>query len=204
MHFLLGLIGSFLGGVVFGPINLSVVELTIRKNLQSALKFISAASLVEILQAFIAVFFGKLISKKIDEFPEFRLLIIAFFLVLGLVFILKNNNSKIRLSEETDSGRGDFFSGIIVAILNPQAIPYWIFVLTYLQTLEMIDLSMGNLLLFLAGVSTGKFLILTVYGYLSKYIKNRLSNVDHLISTFIGGLLILIGLIQAIDYYFFS
>lgn len=204
MHFLLGLIGSFLGGVVFGPINLSVVELTIRKNLQSALKFITAASLVEIFQAFIAVFFGKLISKKIDEFPEFRLLIIAFFLVLGLVFILKKNNSKIRISEETDSSRGDFFSGIVVAILNPQAIPYWIFVLTYLQTLEMIDLSMGNLLLFLAGVSAGKFLILSIYGYLSKYIKNRLSNVDHLISTFIGGLLILIGLIQAIDYYFFS
>jgi hypothetical protein len=75
--------GSFLGGMAFGPINLSVVELTLRRDVQCATRFIAAAAIVEIFQAYIAILFGKLIARSIAEIPEFKLLVIAFFLVLG-------------------------------------------------------------------------------------------------------------------------
>ena len=55
MQFLFGLIGSFLGGVAFGPINLSVVDITLKKNFAAALRFCFAAALVEIGQATIAI-----------------------------------------------------------------------------------------------------------------------------------------------------
>lgn len=79
LHFIYGFLGSFLGGVPFGPINLSVVDLTLKKSIRSGLRFSFAAALVEIAQAIIAVLFGKLISRKIDELPELKIVVMVFF-----------------------------------------------------------------------------------------------------------------------------
>jgi threonine/homoserine/homoserine lactone efflux protein len=201
MQFLFGLIGSFLGGVAFGPINLSVVDITLKKNFAAALRFCFAAALVEIGQATIAIMFGKLISRKIAEFPELKLIVIAFFLVLGLYFIFKKDKPKADVS--TENKRSTFLSGIIVAILNPQTIPYWIFVLAYLKSAQVLYLKSWHMLLFLIGVSIGKFIILSLYGYLSEHIKKHTANLNDYVSKGIGGLLIIVGLIQAINYFFF-
>jgi threonine/homoserine/homoserine lactone efflux protein len=202
LHFLFGFIGSFLGGVAFGPINLSVVELTLRRDIRSATRFIIAAASVEIIQAYVAILFGKLIARSIEEIPEFKLFVIAFFFIIGLYFFFK----KEKPAEETPAsgGRSNFINGFIVAILNPQAIPYWIFVLAYLKSSNAIHLESWNFALFLVGAYGGKFIILTLYCHLSEYIKKRVANLDMYVSKGIGGLLIVVGFIQAINYFFFS
>ena len=201
MHFIYGLLGSFIGGVAFGPINLSVVDLTLRKSIRSALRFCLAAAMVEIIQAFIAIMFGKLISRKIQEFPELKLLVIIFFIVLGLYFIFKRDKPKADL--KPDNNTSNFINGFIVAILNPQAIPYWIFVLAYLKSANVLFLQSWYLILFLVGVSLGKFIILSLYGYLSEYINRHFNNLNEYVSKGIGGLLLVVGLVQAIKYFFF-
>ena len=202
MTFLLGLAGSFLGGIAFGPINLSVVDLTLKKNLRCAIQFSIAAAIVEIIQASIALMFGKLISNKIAQYPEVKLLVIAFFLAVGLFFVLKSAEStsdkKVRASSNSN-----YLNGFIVAILNPQTIPYWIFVIAYLKTTGLLYLQSYYLLIFLFGVSLGKFFILSLYGYMSDHIKKHCSNLNEYVSKGIGGLLIAIGLVQAINYFFF-
>lgn len=201
MHFLYGLLGSFLGGVAFGPINLSVVDLTLKKSMRSARQFCVAAALVEIFQATIAILFGKLISRKIEEFPELKLLVIIFFVVLGLYFIFKQDKPKAELSK--DGKRSNFLNGFIIAILNPQVIPYWIFVLAYLKSAQVLYLKSWHLVIFLVGVTIGKFLILSLYSYLSDYIKKHTANLNEYVSKAIGGILLVVGLAQAIKYFFF-
>ena len=201
LHFLYGFAASFLSGVAFGPINLSVVELTCKRSIKSATRFIIAACLVEFLLAFIAVLFGKLIARSIEEIPEYKLLVIAFFFILGSVFLLKRDKPKSELPEEGE--RSSFINGLLVAILNPQTVPYWIFVLAYLKSSNALHLQSWNFAFFLIGVTGGKFLILMLYSYLSEYIKKRVSNIDVYLSKGIGSLLILAGLVQAINYYFF-
>jgi len=201
MQFLFGLLGSFLGGVAFGPINLSVVNITLKKNFASALRFSFAAALVELVQATIAIMFGKLISRKIEEFPELKLLVIAFFLFLGLYFIFKKDKPQAEIS---DTGkRSNFLNGLIVAVLNPQTIPYWIFVLAYLKSANVLYLKSWHMVLFLVGVSLGKFIVLGLYGYLSEHIKRHTVNINDYVSKAIGGLLVIVGLVQAIKYFFF-
>ncbi len=200
VQFIYGLCGSLLGGVAFGPINLSVVELTVKKSLKAASRFCAAAALVEIGQAFIAILFGKLIEKKIEEFPELKILVIVFFILLGLYFIIKKDKPKSELQE---GNRTSFINGLIVAILNPQAIPYWIFVLAYLKSADVLALYSTNLLLFLAGVAIGKYIILTIYSYLSFYISRHVTNLNNYVSKAIGGILVAAGIVQAIRYFFF-
>ena len=201
MQFIFGLLGSFLGGVAFGPINLSVVDITLKKSIQSAMRFIIAAALVETVQATIAILFGKLIARKIEEFPELKLLVIVFFVILGLYFIFKQDKPNADLT--ADNKKSNFLNGFVVAILNPQAIPYWIFVLAYLKSSQVLYLKSWHLLIFLVGVSIGKFIILSLYCYLSEYIKKHTANLNDYVSKAIGGLLLLVGLIQAANYFFF-
>lgn len=201
MHFIFGLLGSFLGGVAFGPINLSVVDITLKENMKSAIRFSIAAAFAEVLLAYIAIMFGKIISRRIEEFPELKLLVIAFFIILGLFFILKKDTPKTETSSDKNSS--NFLNGFIVAILNPQVIPYWIFVLAYLKSANVLYLKSWHLLLFLVGVSLGKLIILTLYGYLSEYIKSHFANINDYVSKTIGSLLIVVGLVQAINYFFF-
>lgn len=201
MHFIYGLLGSFLGGVAFGPINLSVVDLTLKKSMRSARQFCIAAALVEIFQATIAILFGKLISRKIEEFPELKLLVIIFFIVLGLYFIFKQDKPKAEISK--DGKRSNFLNGFIIAILNPQVIPYWIFVLAYLKSAQVLYLKSWHLVIFLVGVTIGKFLILSLYSHLSEYINKHTANLNEYVSKAIGGILLVVGLAQAIKYFFF-
>ena len=200
-HFTFGLVGSFVGGVAFGPINLSVVDLSLKKNINSALTFSAAAAVVEIFQAAIAVTFGKLISRKIDEFPELQLLVIAFFVMLGLFFLYKRDNP--RKESKTEKNSSTIANGFIVAFLNPQAIPYWIFVLAYLKSIDVLYLNSWHLFLFLSGASIGKFIILGLYSYLSEIIQRHFENLNEYVSKVIGGLLLGIGLAQAVRYFFF-
>ena len=169
IHFLFGFAGSFLGGVAFGPINLSVVELTLKRSIRSAVRFIFAASMVELFLAYIAILFGKLIARSIEEIPEYKLLVIIFFFIIGLAFLLKKDKPRSELPE--DNKGSSLLNGFLVAVLNPQTIPYWIFVLAYLKSSNAIYLQSWNFILFLVGVTIGKFLILMLYCYLSEYIK---------------------------------
>ncbi|NJN28002.1 MAG: LysE family transporter [Cyclobacteriaceae bacterium] len=201
MQFLFGLLGSFLGGVAFGPINLSVVDITLKRNLSAALRFSLAAALVEIAQAAIAVLFGKIISRKIAEIPELKLIIIAFFIALGLYFMFKRDSPQAEASGSAK--KSNFLNGLIVAILNPQAIPYWIFVLAYLKSNHLLYLNSWHFLLFLIGVSLGKFIVLGLYGYLSEHIKKHTHHLNEYVSKGIGALLLAVGLVQCIQYFFF-
>jgi threonine/homoserine/homoserine lactone efflux protein len=201
IHFLFGLAGSFLGGVAFGPINLSVVELTLKRDTRCATRFIFAAALAELIQAYIAILFGKLIAKSIEQTPQFSLLVIAFFIILGLIFIYKSGQPKTTVNKT--NRRSNFINGFFIAILNPQAIPYWIFVLAYLRSIDAVHLESWNFILFLLGALGGKFIILLMYSYLSAYIKKRIHNIDEYVSKGVGALLIAVGVIQAINYFFF-
>jgi threonine/homoserine/homoserine lactone efflux protein len=117
VHFLFGFAGSFLGGVALGPINLSVMELTLRKSISCATRFIIAASIVELFLAWIAILFGKLIAKSLDEIPEFKLLVIAFFFIIGLVFLFKKDKPKSELPDNIN--QSSFLNGFLIATANP-------------------------------------------------------------------------------------
>jgi hypothetical protein len=71
-------------------------------------------------------------------------------------------------------------------------------VLAYLKSANLLYLESWNLILFLAGISIGKFIILCLYCYLSAFIKKHTTNLKDYISKVIGGILLVAGLIQAV------
>ncbi len=200
IHFFIGLLGSFMGTLAIGPANLGVINISIRYNTRIAARFILGAAIIELFYATAAVLSGKLIVNKINEFPIIKIVVILFFFLAGIYFFFKkeipheeNNDQPVRKSF--------FLKGMLVAVINPQTIPYWLFLTTYLTSHNYLDLRRWNLVFFICGGFIGKYSSLTMYGFLSSYIKKRSASVAFYLNKFIGVTLIIISIVQAIHLY---
>lgn len=197
--FAIGWLASFLGTLPFGPINLSVVSRTVKNSLKAGLWFAFAAALIEIAQSFIALHCSALINHYLDSLPWIKWVTAGFFILLGLVFMLRREKVA---SEENPNKRKDnnFLAGIIISVINFQAIPFWIFILTYLDMSHHVridtSLSLGGIALFLLGVSSGKFAALALFGLASQSVKNRVHQLKFWMNKVIGFILLLIGIFQ--------
>ena len=101
-----GFLACFLGTIPFGPINLAVVKTTIDYDRRSGIEILFAASIIESLQALIAIFFGALISSFLDGnvFVKFSLAFI--FIALPFLYLPINQSP---LWEKEKVGRYHFF-----------------------------------------------------------------------------------------------
>lgn len=197
--FAVGWLASFLGTLPFGPINLSVVSRTVKDSLRAGLWFALAAALIEIGQSFVALHCSALINQYLDSSPWIKWGTAGLFILLGLFFMLKREQQQ---TEEAVKNRKDnnFLAGIIISILNLQAIPFWIFILTYLDMSHHIridaSISLSGIALFLLGVSSGKFAALALFGLLSQTVKGHVQSLKYWMNKVIGFILLLIGIFQ--------
>jgi threonine/homoserine/homoserine lactone efflux protein len=196
---------GFAGSLSFSPINLCVVDTTVRHNLRAGLWFSAAATLIEGLHAYIAIYFGEMYPEFLRQYPWIHLVILVFFVVLGISFLLRNP-----APPEASSGKGQgkhFLQGFFIALMNPQGIPYWILVLAYLQSAQWFEIDsnvqQSGLMLFLTGVMLGKFGALALFGMLSNVINSRTALLQQWTDKITGGILIALGVLQAFQYFLF-
>ena len=199
IYFLIALTATFVGAIPFGPINLSVVNTTLTKSFRSGFQISFAASIVEIFEASAALFFGVYIDKFLMNNNWIQVVIFLAFIGLGVHNLTKVTHPKLK--ERTRLKVSDFAKGLIVAISNPQAIPFWIFTLAFISQQIELEYFGVNLGFFLAGVFVGKLLALLLFGLLSNFLKPRLQNSCKAINRSFGAILVIIGLLQAFKYF---
>jgi len=199
-HFCYGLLACFIGGLPLGMINLSVINITLKKSYSSAIRFALGSSLVEILEASIAVIFGIAIDDFLEENKEIELVIFAAFVGLGIYFLVKKPRP-VYYDDSSSRKTSEFVKGITVAMLNPQAIPFWLFALAIVAPYHIINFIGSNLYFFLGGVFIGKMLSLIIFAKGALYIKAHLSRHSQIIDRTMGAIFIIIGMIQVWRYY---
>ncbi len=199
-HFCYGLIACFIGGLPLGIINMSVVNITIKQSSRSAYQFALGSSLVEIFEASVAVIFGLAIEGYLRHNQLVQFVIFFAFVILGVYFLLKKPKP-VFYESSTTKNSSEFIKGIVVALLNPQAIPFWLFALAFVAPYHIIDFVGSNLYFFLGGVFIGKLLALVLFTKGAKYIKSHVSLSSRIIDKTMGGIFIIIGVIQAFKFY---
>lgn len=204
LAFTLGLVASFVGTLPFGTVNLTVAETTLRKNLKIGIKMALAAAMVELVHSFLAVHCSTLISSYLEESLWVKWFVVLIFLSLGLYFFVKKADPgkapKKRKYKMTDVGKAAFLS-----LINPQALPFWVFVVSWfasenILTVSSMDVS-GSLVAFLLGISAGKFLALFLFASLSTLIKRRADLVEKWANKVIGSIFIFLAVFQAIRFW---
>lgn len=194
VYLLVGLLACLLGTIPFGPINLAVVKTTVDYDRRSGIEIAFAASLIEMLQALIAICFGMLISSFLEENVYIKFFLTFVFIALAIFIFTRK--PKPTLIKEQERPVSFFRNGLIIAGLNPQAVPFWIFALaTISQYFEFQYIGL-TLMAFLLGVFMGKLLALYGFVIASSYLKAHLQESSTLVNRLLAGILLFIGLSQ--------
>ena len=186
----LGIILNAIGYIPPGNINLTVVQLTITRGLRQALYFILAFSCIEVLFTFGVMRFVQWISSEIHVGDYIDGVMIIMFSVLGIV----TWRSRKEMPKADYSKKDSIRYGMLLGVLNPMQIPYWLFVGTYLIAHEWIDI--GNLSLIVFSIGSGIGAAVALYGFarFAQYIQTRFTLNNYVVNKAIAGLFFALAL----------
>ncbi|WP_235005299.1 lysine transporter LysE [Pedobacter nyackensis] len=167
-----------LGYIPPGNINLSVVQITITRGIRQALYFIGAFSFVEVLFTFGVMRFVRWLSSEINLENSIDIVMIVMFGVLGLI----TWKSRKEMPKEDYSKKDSIKYGLLLGVVNPMQIPYWLFVGTYLIEHEWIDIGYLSLSIFSIGSGIGAGLALYGFARFAKYIQEKFTLSSYIVS----------------------
>jgi len=197
--FLVGLVLSFIGSIPPGTLNLAVLQLGMEHKIKAALRFALAVSIIEYPYAWIAVVFEDWVTASPIIVDNFQLITAIVMTVIGAFSIWsarKPSEFSVRFNE---SG---FRRGLVLSILNPMAIPFWVAYTAFLKSQGWIDLSSQWFVhSYVLGTSMGVMALLTLFAFLAKKLSPYVK--DNRIVKLVPGLtLLLLGLYAFVKYLF--
>ncbi len=158
--FFMGFIFSFVGSIPPGTLNLTVLQLSLEKKIGIALRFALAVSIIEYPYTWIGVHFQYLISSSPVVVENFQLIAAIVMTALGIYNLWPTRIPTGFAKKFNESG---FRRGIVLSILNPMAIPYWMGFTAYLKAQGWIDLATPGLLhSYVFGTAIGAMALLTL------------------------------------------
>lgn len=195
--FLIGLVFSFIGSIPPGTLNLAVLQLGMEYKIKTALRFSLAVAIIEYPYAWIAVVFEDWVTSSPIIIENFQLITAVVMTVLGgftLWSARKPSEFSVRFNE---SG---FRRGMVLSILNPMAIPFWIGITAYFKAQNWIDLSSQTLVhSYVFGTSVGVMILLVLFTFLAKKLAPYVK--DHRYVKFVPGLtLLVLGIYAFVKY----
>jgi threonine/homoserine/homoserine lactone efflux protein len=199
LNLLLGLFFSFIGSIPPGTINLTCVQLGLERKIAIAWRFAITAAVMEYPYAWIAVEFTEWIISSPVVVENMQLITAIVMTVLGILTLWSSSRPSAFTAKLSESG---YLRGVILSLLNPLAIPFWVGTTAYLSSLKWIELSTPlRLHSYLVGISIGAFWILIVFTYLARRIVTQFSQ-NSWLNKIPGVALIMLGIYAFIQYFF--
>lgn len=180
LTFFLGIIVNAMGYIPPGNINLTVAQLAINKGMRQVWYFILSFSCVEVCFTFGMMRFARWAMSDInpnEAVSEVRLgtLVDCFMIVMFIVMgtITWRNRKKVPKTKGEDKRSGSVLYGLILGVLNPVQIPFWLFFGNYVILHQWIETDYLSLVIFSIGSGFGSALALFCYGHFATYIQEK-------------------------------
>ena len=159
-HFLLGLLISFVASIPIGPLNVAVVQATLRHGKKAGFEIALGGAIVELVYCLFAI--ASLHFFTINPAFFHWLQLIAAVLLAGLGIYYLSKPIPEEESKPKNGGMGLLF-GISLGVINPMLVPFWLGVVAYLRSLEWLSETFSVQIWFALGIAVGAFcLLLTV------------------------------------------
>lgn len=197
--FVVGAVVSFVGSIPPGTLNLLVLQLGLENKFRAALRFALAVAIVEYPYAWIAVAFEGWVTSSPLVQDNFKLLAAAVMVILGLLGLW---TARAPSSATVKLQKSGFVRGLILSLLNPQAIPWWIGMTAYLKAQGWIFLDTPfRLHAYVLGTSVGALVLLTLVAVGARLL-SRVMRHNRLISVLPSAILLGLGIAGFISLYF--
>jgi threonine/homoserine/homoserine lactone efflux protein len=190
LTFVIGIVLNAVGYIPPGNINLTVAQLSINKGMRQAWYFILSFSCVEVFFTFGMMRFARFISSDVnlnENINEVRLgtfvdgFMIFLFLIMGTITWV--NRKKIpKTKGNNNSRKGSVFYGILLGVVNPVQVPFWLFFGNYVILHNWIQTDYLSLALFIVGSGIGSAIALYGYAHFSRYVQEKFALSSHLIN----------------------
>jgi threonine/homoserine/homoserine lactone efflux protein len=195
--FIVGVVVSFWGSIPPGALNLCVLQLGLENKVATALRFALAVSIIEYPYTWIAIQFEYWITSSPAITENFQLITAVVMLLIGVLTLWSARKPSSLTVRFKESG---FRRGLVLSILNPMAIPFWIVWTAYLKAQHWIDLSTTGLLhAYVFGTSVGAMLLLTLFALLAKWLSGYVRN-NSIINLIPGATILGLGIYGLIKY----
>jgi len=190
------LIISFLGSLPVGTLNVTVASLAINKGITSAVEFAAGAIFVEILLVRISLTavkkFGAIIHlKKLFGLITCLVLFLFACIILNAAFEMRTFEKTLPLATKQP-----FLSGLLLSVLNPLHLPFWIGWTSILKQKKIFWHSAISGNIYVIGIGLGTAIAFICYGILGNILINFLKEKQIILNWIIGGILLATGLIQ--------
>lgn len=188
---IIGILLNAMGYIPPGNINLTVAQLTINKGMRQALYFILSFSCVEVFFTFGMMRFARWVSSDVNldaNVSEVRLgtyvdaFMITLFIVMGTITWINRKKIPKTKTEDNRSKKGSVFYGMLLGVLNPVQIPFWLFFGNYVILHEWIGTDYLSLVIFSFGSGIGSALALYGYAHFARYIQDKFALSSHIIN----------------------
>lgn len=207
---------SFAGSFHPGPLNMSVIQNTLKKNLSAGIWMVFGGVIPEMIYGFLAVEGLKVFEQYPLVFEIMQWAVLPILLLVGWNYLKPKpakaqtddilKASQLSTNAEITSLTGDVLKGFLLSLLNPQLLPFWLIILINYQNYQVLHIENTlDKVSFVLGASAGAFLL----NYFCAYIANRKRGLifeylsPKMFDTIMGWTFIAIALIQAIKLFAF-
>lgn len=156
---------SFIGSLQLGPVNLFVINSALNDGKKAAYYIAVGGCLPEFIYCTLAVFANGYFLNYVWLIITFKIAFIVILLIAGFILYFKKQTS-IAIKNEinrTQKSIQHIFKGFYLAALNPQLLPFWVFVQVYFNSTKFLEIQ-SNLQKFsyILGAGVGAFILLAL------------------------------------------
>lgn len=186
---------SFLGSLPLGTLNVTVTNLVVNEGVDDAVKFATAAVCIEMIMVRIAVVTINKLEKHQKLFRLFSCITCLILLVLAITSLsaaIKKENFEAALPL---TKKDPVLSGLLLSILNPLHLPFWIGWTAVLKARKILPSEPGAYNVYIAGIGTGTLSAFVIYALAGSLLINMLKDQQYLLNWFVGITLLVTALI---------
>jgi threonine/homoserine/homoserine lactone efflux protein len=200
MPLFLGFVTASVGIIPPGLINMTAAKVSLNEGRTRAFVFASGATLVVLVQTFIAVLFARFIDKNPGIVIMLREAGLAVFALLTVYFLLLANKTDPKTEEvKLKSKRSRFFLGMLLSALNFFPIPFYVFVSVTLATYHYFSFEKPFIYTFVFGAGAGAFFAFYCYIAFFKKMETKTNFILRNMNNIIGSITALVSIIALIN-----
>ena len=172
--FFLGLIFALIGVIPPGLLNISAAKISLKEGHSRGVIFSIGVCLIVALQTYIAVIFARFLSNRPDVVEILKQVALVIFVLITIYYLfIAKSESKPDIDTDVKSKQSRFFLGIFMSAINVLPIPYQAYMAITLASFGWLGFDSISIFSYVAGASTGTFVMLYVYIFFFDKIKSK-------------------------------
>ncbi|CAM3316917.1 LysE family translocator [Aequorivita lipolytica] len=163
-NLLIGLLGSFIGVLPPGLINMYAAKISMKEGRKKGFLFSIGVCITVMLQTYIALIFARYIGKHPEIVSMLQKVALGIFISLTIYFIFIAKDTRRELRDRGEhSKKNRFFLGVFIAMLNLLPIPYWMYLGITFSAFGAFSFSQPELWIAVLASGLGTFASLALY-----------------------------------------